>query len=173
MHSTEHHPQFFTATILEWRPLLMEDAYKDIIIDSLKFMVREKRLTVYGFVIMPNHLHMIWLVGSGFRRPDVQRDLLKYTAQQMKWLLRKKDRSLLEDFRVATSDREYQFWERNPLKIDLYHPSVLLQKLAYIHANPVQDRWGLSSTPEAYKYSSARFYEDGVDEWGFLTHYMN
>jgi len=33
----EEHPQFFTATILEWKKLLAKDKYKDIIIDSLMF----------------------------------------------------------------------------------------------------------------------------------------
>jgi len=173
MIETEQHPQFFTATILEWRPLLMEDPYKDIIINSMKFLVDQKRLTIYAFVIMPNHLHMIWQIGIGHKRSDVQRDFLKFTAQQIKWLIKKQNRPLLEDFRVATSDREYQIWERNPLKINLYYATILVQKMNYIHANPIQDRWALSSTPEEYKYSSARFYEQGIDEWGFLTHFMN
>ena len=39
---TEYYPQFFTATILEWKHLLVEDKYKDIIIESLRFLVKEK-----------------------------------------------------------------------------------------------------------------------------------
>jgi putative transposase len=172
MSQQDHHPQFFTATILEWRPVLLDDPYKDIVINSMQFLVKQHRCKIFGFVIMPNHLHMVWQIGSGFKRADVQRDFLKFTAQQIKSRLKKQDRSLLEDLRVATSDREYQVWERNALSIDLYHSTILLQKLSYIHCNPIQDRWGLSQTPEAYKYSSARFYEDGVDDWGFLTQYI-
>jgi putative transposase len=44
-------PQFFTATILEWKQLLKQDKYKNIIIDSLRFLVLEKRITLYAFVI--------------------------------------------------------------------------------------------------------------------------
>jgi REP element-mobilizing transposase RayT len=57
---TESYPQFFTATILEWQPLLLENRYKDIIIDSLRFMVQHQRVVLYSFVIMPNHIHLIW-----------------------------------------------------------------------------------------------------------------
>jgi len=32
-----HYPQFFTATILEWKHLLKQDDYKQIIIESLLF----------------------------------------------------------------------------------------------------------------------------------------
>ena len=49
---TQYHAQFFTATVLEWKPLLKEDKYKDIIIESLRFLVKEKRVTVYAFVII-------------------------------------------------------------------------------------------------------------------------
>jgi REP element-mobilizing transposase RayT len=34
--------------------------YKQIILDSLKFLVEQKRVKVYGFVIMINHVHIIW-----------------------------------------------------------------------------------------------------------------
>jgi putative transposase len=55
----DYHPQFFTATILEWKPLLKEDAFKNIIIDSLRFLKNEKSIVIYAFVIMPNHIHLI------------------------------------------------------------------------------------------------------------------
>ena len=59
-------PQFYTATILEWKPLLKPDKYKDVIIDSLKFIVKEKWVEVNGFCIMSNHIHLIWQIQSGF-----------------------------------------------------------------------------------------------------------
>ncbi|MBA2328609.1 MAG: hypothetical protein H0V91_03215 [Flavisolibacter sp.] len=43
---TEYHPQFFTATKLEWKPLLSEDKHKDVIISSLQFLVQNKRVAV-------------------------------------------------------------------------------------------------------------------------------
>jgi len=80
----EYYPQFFTATILEWKPLLKEDRYNDIIVSSLQFLVQNKRAVVYGFVIMPNHIHLIWQIAQGHKRENVQRDFLKYIAQQIK-----------------------------------------------------------------------------------------
>ncbi|MBY0477268.1 MAG: hypothetical protein K2Q24_06455 [Chitinophagaceae bacterium] len=54
MIQTDQHPQFFTATILEWKHLLKEDKYKDIILESLRFLVKEQRVIVNSFVIMSN-----------------------------------------------------------------------------------------------------------------------
>ena len=39
--------------------------------------------------------------------------------------------------------------------------------MEYIHNNPVVA--GLCVNAEDYKYSSAKFYETGKDEFGFLT----
>jgi len=51
-------PQFFTATIQQWKHLLADEKYKKIILDSLKFLVAEEKVTINGFVIMSNHLHI-------------------------------------------------------------------------------------------------------------------
>ena len=167
---TEYYPQFFTATILEWKHLLNERKYKDIIVESLGFLVKEKRVIVYSFVIMPTHIHIIWQIQGGHKRENVQRDFLKFTAQKIKYDLKDNDRDLLRQFEVNAKDRQYQLWERNPLSIDIYSRKVFIEKLNYIHHNPVQGKWNLCRYPEDYKYSTAKFYETGKDNWGFLTH---
>jgi len=170
---TTYYPQFFTATILEWKLVLKEDKYKDIIVSSLRFLVEHKRVKVFSFVIMPNHLHLIWQIQPGNEREDVQRDFLKYTAQKIRFDLMDNSPALLKQFEVAASDRKYQFWVRNTLSVDLYSHQTFVQKLNYIHHNPVHERWALSTVPEDYHYSSALFYETGADNWGFLTHYVD
>ena len=66
--------------------------------------------------------------------------------------------------------RNYQFWERNSLSIDLWTPDVFTQKVDYINNNPLQEKWRLAEFPEDYKYSSAKFYYSGHDEFGILAH---
>jgi len=162
-------PQFFTATNLEWKKLLASDKYKELIVDSLRFLVKDKRIKLFAFVIMPNHIHLIWQMETGVDPVAVQRDFLKYTAQKIKADLRVFHPSDLPLFKVNAKDRKYQFWERNPLSIELRSRKVFLQKLEYIHWNPV--RAGFCDLPEQYAYSSAAFYETGFDTRGFLTHY--
>ena len=55
---TEYH-QFFTASIKGWYKLLQHDKYKDIIVHSLRFLVEDKRIKLYAFVIMSDHIHLI------------------------------------------------------------------------------------------------------------------
>jgi len=100
---------FTTATILEWKHLLRSDKMKDVVIESLRFLVREKRAVVYDFVIMPNHIHLVWHIPEEYTLRDVKAALLSYTAHQFKKILKSENPALLEEYRVNLSDREYQF----------------------------------------------------------------
>ncbi|HKZ67527.1 MAG TPA: transposase [Chitinophagaceae bacterium] len=155
------YPQFITATNLEWKKLLQPEKYKNIIINSLRFLVQHKRITLFAFVIMDNHVHLIWQMQPDIDPEAVQRDFLKYTAQRIKSDLEKNHQQVLASFKVDAKDREYQFWERNALSIELRTDKVFRQKLDYLHWNPVKA--GLCQLPEEYHYSSALFYETGVD----------
>ena len=128
----EHYITFFTATILNWRPLLNDDTFKDIIISSFRFLVSDKRADIYAFVIMPNHLHLLWKIKSDNKYEDVQRDFMKYTAQQIRHRLVKENPGLLKEFYVGAKDRKYQIWERNPLSSRLPGEKLVIQKLNYI-----------------------------------------
>jgi putative transposase len=59
------YPQYFTAINLVpiaigRKKLLKPDKYKDIIINSLRFLAEENRAKIFAFVIMNNHIHLSW-----------------------------------------------------------------------------------------------------------------
>ena len=164
--------QFFTATILHWLPLLRDNKFKEIIVDSLNFLSERNRVKVYGFVIMPNHIHLIWKVNDGHKLADVQRDFLKFSAQQFKFVLHDSKNKMLDKFKVNLKDRKYQFWQRNAFSIDLWSRKVVEQKLDYINANPVSGKWNLAEDFVQYPFSSASFYEEDDKRYPFLIHYM-
>ena len=55
---------FWTATINNWMKLLMDDRYKDIIINSFRYLSNAGKIDVFAFVIMPNHIHTIWRINA-------------------------------------------------------------------------------------------------------------
>ena len=168
----KQYPQFFTATILKWRRLLAPEKYKFIIIESLKFLVENERVILYCFVIMPNHIHLIWQMKGDTKASDVQRDFLKYTAQQIKFDLIKSRPEFLMKFKVDAKDREFQIWKYRSLSKTVRNAEIFKQKLKYIHNNPLQKHWKLADKPENYSYSSARFYLMHDNTFGFLSHYQ-
>ncbi len=162
-------PQFFTATILNWHHLLKEDEYKDILINCLKFLVNVKRVEVNAFVIMSNHIHIIWKPLHHYTLTQIQTSFMTFTAKAIKKKLLEHKPNVLETLKVNKYDRTYQIWKREPLSIELFTEKTFMQKIQYIHQNPVKS--GLVIFAEAYKYSSAKFYLTGTDEFNFITHY--
>ncbi|HWI89749.1 MAG TPA: hypothetical protein VNT20_00685, partial [Flavisolibacter sp.] len=73
-------------------------------------------------------------------------------------------------FKFTSSDGQHiehsEIWERNPLRVDLWSREVLWQKLQYMHQNPV--RAGVCQWPQEYYWSSAAFYQTGIDNFGWL-----
>ena len=89
---------FYTATILNWQKLLKPDKYKDIVLGGVRFLAEEQRAKVYGFVIMPNHLHLLWKIENQWRLEEVQRDFMKYTWQMIKFDLNQQHSNVLKLF---------------------------------------------------------------------------
>jgi REP element-mobilizing transposase RayT len=160
--------EFFTATCLNWQPLLQTESHKQIIMDSLRFLVDDKRIWLYGYVIMDNHIHILWCKQPEWLDKNVQQHFSKFTAQQLKFSIINKSANL-DNYKSTQADRAYQFWERRPFKATMYNRKVLEQKLDYIHYNPVKA--GLCRYPEDYLYSSASYYLLNQDN-DLLTHYM-
>ena len=79
---------------------------------------------------------------------------------------------VLKAFMVNATDRKYNFWLRDPLAIRVFSGGMASQKLDYMHNIPLQEHWRLCQLPEAYRFSSAPFYENKIDEFKILTPYM-
>ena len=166
---SKYHPEFVTVTCLNWVPVLAAKEHKIIILESFKFLVKEGRVKICSFVLMGTHFHFIWQVMGDHKREDVQRDFLRFTSQQILKNLRNSNSPLLNELLVEAKDRRYQVWERNSLSIEIHKPKTMIQKLNYIHSNPVEA--GLCQLPEEYEYSSAFFYEKNELNFEFLSHY--
>ncbi|WP_421879032.1 REP-associated tyrosine transposase [Marinoscillum sp.] len=169
MEILEDYAQYVTVTAQDWKPIIKDRAHKEIVTESLRFLVENKRIYLYAFVIMDNHIHLIWHIRAGHKMTNVQRDFLKYTAQQIKFSLMANNPELLENMKTKGADRKYQFWQRNSLSVPLYSAKVFQQKLEYIHQNPVKA--GLANKPWEYHYSSAAFYHIQSTNFSFLSHH--
>jgi REP element-mobilizing transposase RayT len=164
---------FFTSTILYWQNLLTYSEIKQIIIDSLKYLVTQNKIKLYGYVIMPNHIHLlIEVMNHQTKNENFQHSFLSYTAHQFKKFLKENNLKELQKFEVNDSDRTYQFWERNPLSVEIYSREVAEQKLRYIHNNPRQEKWRELLNGNDCKFSSEVFYRTGIDNNKIITHYL-
>jgi REP element-mobilizing transposase RayT len=157
---------FWTATIHKWHGLLRANENKQIILDSLKYLSDKGLITVYAFVIMPTHVHLIWQLNKLNGRESPKASFLKFTAHKLLKQLQKE--RMDHQYTVIDGSKEHEIWQRDPLATEIISFSVAMQKLNYIHFNPVSGKWNLSKDDLSYHHSSARFYETGLDDFGFL-----
>ena len=158
---------FFTATIHNWLPLLTCNQNKDLIINYLNELSVRGFIKLYSFVIMPTHLHFIWqqLQKNGKETP--QGSFLKYTGHEFLKILKQNGSSKL--YEVNAANKKHEIWQRDSLSVPITNKAFAKQKIDYIHFNPVSGKWNLATDYLDYYYSSARFYETGVDQFGFLN----
>ena len=67
----------------------------------------DNRIELNAFVIMSNHIHLVWQPLPGFTSSNVQASFMKFTAQKLKRSLIKNDIEALSVFKVNKYDREY------------------------------------------------------------------
>ena len=157
---------FWTATIHHWNILLQSDENKKIILDSFTYLTTNGLVDLYAFVIMPNHIHLIWKNKKMNKKEMPWVSFLKYTAHLLFKNLKKENETY--SYVVKAKNKNHEIWKRDSFAVELYTKKIMLGKLNYIHANPKAGRWDLSIDNLSYQYSSAKFYELGIDEFGFL-----
>ena len=163
---------FWTATVKDWRHLFKPDKYKTIILEVLQELQRKSLVRIYGFVIMSNHVHLVWESINKNGREMPQASFAKATAHLILEDLKQNHPAVLTFFKVKEKERAHRIWQRDPLAILLFSKQMLEQKLQYLHQNPLQEHWQLADRPEAYQWSSAAYYETGKKTFDFLTHYQ-
>ncbi len=164
---------FWTSTVKDWRALFKNEKYIHFLLSSWRELVLRSKVVIYGFVIMPNHIHVIWEMKDSNGKEMPQASFKKFTSHLIVKDLKSNNSGLIPAFKVEEQDRNYRIWQRDSLAILMDKQEKLEQKLNYIHLNPLQDHWNLAVFPEDYQWSSSRFYETGIDEFGFLTHYLD
>jgi putative transposase len=146
-------------TIVEWFPLFINREIVSIILDSLEFMQNERSLKLYAYVIMENHLHMV--AANEHLRKTVK-EFKSYTARSIiDYYIERNAVPILDKLRRAKLSHkgksQHQFWQEGSHPQEIYNEKMLIQKIEYIHNNPVQR--GYVDEPKHWRYSSARNYE--------------
>jgi len=164
-------PHFITATVVDWIDVFTRQTYRDIVIESLDYCIKNKGMILYGYVIMSNHIHLIIQSEEG-KLSDLIRDFKKFTAKSILEKIQNCPESrrewMLERFMLVTQshsrNKKYQFWQYGNHAEEIYSNEFMWSKLDYIHLNPV--RASLVARASDYIYSSASNY---VDNSGLLT----
>lgn len=167
-------PTFITLTLVGWVDLFIRRKYTELLDNSLSYCINKKGLKVHAYVYMTSHLHLI--VTSD--KEDIQnivRDFKKYTNKKLIELIKESGESRKEwllnkfSYEAKRSGRasKYKLWK------DGFHPIILddneklMQRLNYIHYNPIEA--GFVENERDWLNSSFRAYEENrkLNEYNF------
>jgi len=155
------HCYFITTTLFRFEKIFsLGDEYNLIIINSLKKQIKEHNTELYAYVIIPNHIHLLFRLAYGESIIDFMRDFKRETSNEIKLQLKREYRSnilnRLKHYSRGYKNQKYKVWMDRYDDVIISSEKVFNIKMNYIHANPVKS--GLVENMEDWKYSSYRNY---------------
>lgn len=138
---------FLTFTVRNWYYVFDRHNRFEILSGAIKYYQENKDLKLYAYVFMINHIH---LVASS---PDIiafVRDFKRYTSLQMQKNIIASDPGLIPLF---LADGKWEFWQKTNMPKLVESEKYLLQKINYIHNNPVRKQY--VQDPASWFWSSA------------------
>lgn len=169
---------FITITCLHWLQLFELTNSYDMVYKWFDYL-KNKGHFINGYVIMPNHLHVLF----GFRCADKSFNTIisngkRFMAYEIvKRLQEQNQKDILNKLSdaVTASDKQrgklHQVFAPSFDCKECLHDPFIEQKLSYIHENPCKGVWNLVKSPVDYLHSSAKFYHTGEVGAYTITNY--
>lgn len=163
---------FVTFTCYKWLPLFKETDSYNAVYKWFDWLFKNN-VYVIGYVIMPNHVHtLLYFPQMPKTLNIVIGNAKRFLAYEIiKRLEEIKANDLLELLYIGVKKREakkgqiHKVFEDSFDAKECFSTKFTLQKLDYIHHNPVSKKWQLVNDFTDYEYSSASFYEKGIKRY--------
>ncbi|HUV52570.1 MAG TPA: transposase [Dehalococcoidia bacterium] len=176
---------FVTTRTYENHPYFENDEFLNILLEELKFYSKKNGFTLMGYVIMPDHVHLLlWWDKEekpGLSISKIMQVVKGATSRQIVDLVQTKglEQTLQATHKESGTQRtckrelqaihesgigskshkrnlRHRIWQPGFYDFNVHSEEKLLEKLNYMHNNPVKA--GLVSSPQDYKWSSFKEY---------------
>jgi len=154
---------FLTFSCYQRQPLLNDATRCELFLKILERVRRRYRLVILGYVVMPEHVHLLV--------SEPQRETLSTTVQALKLgfvrslkirndtTVLPRSRNYSETWGTPRSSISERFWQARFYDFNVWTEKKRIEKLRYIHRNPVKR--GLVASPEHWPWSSFGHYLAG------------
>ena len=150
--------RFVTFSTYRWQPLLLVPDFADCFVFSLDLWRRTNHIRLLGYVVMPEHVHLVLHPPRGFALGSGIGRLKTLAAKNAKTLV---DRAWPEGMiRVGTSARR-SLWQRRCYDHNCRSTETVVEKIRYCHKNPVNR--GLVCVQRDWRWSSYHWYHGEGD----------
>src|SRR6266853_1270108 len=134
---------FITWSCYRRKPLLGNPARRDLLLTVLELMRLRYRFAVIGYVVMPEHVHLL-----------ISEPLIGNPSKVLQAVKLSVSRRL-----AIAGEFSGRFWQSRFYDFNLWGKHKEVEKLKYMHRNPVVR--GLVASPEGWRWSSYRSYAYG------------
>jgi len=164
---------FVSFAVINWLDVFTRNEYKDIVLETLDFCMKNKGMNIYAWCIMTSHVHLVFSVSEPSKPEIVLGDFKRFTSRKLTDAIQSNPKEsrkewLMEQFRkagsITSNTSKFQFWQHDNKPIELWSNAVIKQKINYIHNNPVEE--GYVILAHEFLYSSAKDY---AGEQGLLS----
>jgi putative transposase len=126
---------YFITTRLKQEGRFLTEREAEIVVNTILDSSTRKEMTLYAYVIMPHHMHILI------------KPIIYGISKAMQLIKGRSSRQV----------NEGNFWQKGFFDFGILTEEKFREKFNYIHFNPV--KWGLVEKAEDYKYSSALAYK--------------
>lgn len=145
---------FTTTSCYRRRPLLDAVSRRDLFLEVLEHVRRRYRFVVVGYVVMPEHVHLLLSEPERGNPSTVMQAIKQGVARR---ILGKRRPGIAPERRFLCDGAcEEHIWQRRFYDFVVWSAQKRQEKLHYIHRNPVE--LVLVEEPEDWRWSSARHY---------------
>ncbi len=152
-------PFYYITSVTHKRlPIFRTDALKNVMCEALNTARESAGFLLFAYAIMYDHLHII--TDSKLDQSETLRYINGVSANKIiKYLKENGHEKSLIKLRTEEKKRGYKHsvWEHHSNTFEIKTEDVLMQKVNYIHNNPVKE--GFVERPEDYLNSSARIWK--------------
>ena len=148
---------YFTVVAKDRLPVFRSAAISEITTKALDEARKSGGFFLFSYVVMPDHLHFI--TDSDKKKSEVLRFVNGIISRRViDYLKENNHESSLLKLRHVTQRRKYSYslWDHHRNSFSIYSEELFMQKLNYIHLNPVRAR--LVESAEQYRWSSVRYW---------------
>ena len=141
------HLHFITSSCYQRQPLLNNVYRRDLFLQVLEQVRQNYRFVVVGYVVMPEHFHML-ISEPEKGDPSVVMQVLK----------QKFAKQVPKDAPQEKESGDGHIWQRRFYDFNVWSLKKKVEKLQYMHTNPMKR--GLVAHPKDWHWSSFSFYSE-------------
>jgi putative transposase len=155
---------FITSSCYKRRPLLGTAQRRDVFLKVLEQVRKHYGFRVAGYVVMPEHFHLLMSEPERGDPSKVMQALKRRVARRSLPTLRRNQSVAQSRWWTKEDDGLQHFWQKRFYDFNVYSKKKHIEKLRYMHRNPVTRK--LVESPDQWKWSSYRAYR--FDESGLV-----